>query len=177
MRVTGMPVQRADDLGDLLGVDLLLDQGVAVAWPCRGASARPSASWRLRSRSSPYWMRAATSQFACALGLLELDLLVVDLLLELLDRAERADFSFSQRAVRPGSSPELGAARARPSRAAACWRGVLPRRRDGPRSRSGAASCGGGPRRARRASSRSRCAAGWPPRRSGRSPCRAGSGR
>ncbi len=37
--------------------------------------------------------------------------------------------------------------------------------------------CGGGFRRARRAWSRSRCAAGWRLRRSGRSPCRGESGR
>ena len=44
-------------------------------------------------------------------------------------------------------------------------------------ARSRAAGCGARPRRSRWASSRSRCAAARPPRRSGRSPCRGGSGR
>ena len=46
-----------------------------------------------------------------------------------------------------------------------------------PRARSRAAGSGARPRRARPASSRSPCAASTPPRRPGRSPCRAGSGR
>ena len=46
-----------------------------------------------------------------------------------------------------------------------------------PRARSPAGSAAAPARRARPAWSRSPCAAGWPPRRRGRSPCRAGSGR
>ena len=46
-----------------------------------------------------------------------------------------------------------------------------------PAARSRAGACAGRPRRSRSASSRSRCAAGWRPRRPGRWPCRAGTGR
>ena len=168
-----------DDLGDVVGVDLLLEEHRrrAPSPRLRRAVARWIRARRAASRARGSPRSAARRRAAGRL------------------RARRA---------RPPCAPPRGAPsarrrpRSRPSRSATAPssrrsaraarrararspRGAPRRPRRSPcaarSARSRAASRGGRPRRSRSAASRSRCAAARRPRRPGRSPCRAGSGR
>ena len=172
-RVTGTPVQRLTtsatssastssfknalvglELGQLVGglVDPALELGQLAVADGRGAG-----------------------QVAVALEALGLAAALLELLLQLADARDGLLLGLPVgghgvgllRAARPARPRGGPGARRRPRRS--------PSRAPSSRSRAGA--CAGSRRRARSASSRSRCAAGWPPRRSGRWPCRAGTGR
>ena len=83
-RLTGMPVQRADDLGDVLGVDLLLEEARRAAAP----PARPPASWRSQLGDLAVAQLGGALEVGLALGALEL---AVGLLEALLDGRDLVD--------------------------------------------------------------------------------------
>ena len=160
-----------DDLGDLVGRHGLLHHGAAL--PSSPSSAlqlllqvRDHAVGELAgaSRGRP---GAAPAPARCAR--------CVELLFELLGVAELALLGLPALRQRLATSPR---ARRSTSRA---WRGgpwrPRPSPSSAPRARSSSASGRGRWRRAPRAWSRPACAGARRPRRRGRSPCRAGSGR
>ena len=155
-----------DDRGDVVLVDLLLHHRRRLGPLARARRAPPRARGARRSGSR---RRAARSP--CALGALGLHAQLVDLPRDLLDALERVLLP------RPARG-ELVAARLRLGELALERLAHAPASPSpSPRARSRAGARGARPRRARPARSRSPCAAATRPRRRGRSPCRAGSGR
>ena len=157
-----------DDLGDLLGVDFLRQQRALL----RDLDALAELRLAL-GRASPYRISRDALEIARALGALGLAAqLSIARLTSLIARriAPSRAASASGRARR--GLPRLGELALEPARACGL---VVSFSSACARSRAGA--CRVRPRRARSASSRSPCAAARPPRRSGRSPCPAGSGR
>ena len=108
-----------DDCGDLVGVDLLLHH--RRPWPLR----RLSSAFELLLQRRDLAVRelAGAREIAAALRLLQLGALLVELLLELLGRAELALLAFPAARSAPCSSP-----RARRSTCRACVEPVLGRR-------------------------------------------------
>ena len=114
-------------------------------------------------------------EVAVALGPLGLAAGLLELGLGGLDRVDRALLVLPARLHLGGALAQLGELGL--DRLAPLLRGRRPSPSSAPRARSRAAGSGARPRRSRSASSRSRSSAARRPRRSGRSPCRGGSGR
>ncbi len=175
-RETGIPVQRGDHLGDVLGVDLLLQElrrglvGVVGALALLGLR-----ELSLERGDLAVAQLGGALQVGVAGRLLELDLRLLDPLAHDRDGADRVLLALPLRGHPGRAAPAARRSRARSPRRRATRRRRSPSR--APAARSPAAGCGGRSRRSRSAWSRSRSAGGRPPRRSGRSPCRAGSGR
>ena len=155
-----------DDGGDVVLVDLLLHHRVLELRAVALLRARVSSCG-----SSPWRISAARLKSPRALGAFVLHAQLVDALRDLLDAVERLLLVLPAR--RQLVAPLLRLGELTLDRLAHLLRLLLPSRQA--RSRTGAR--GGRPRRARPGSSRSPSAAATPPRRRGRSPCRAGSGR
>ena len=158
-----------DDLGDVLGVDLLLEHALVVL---------QLVEVRRRLLDAP--LELGDAAVADLGGDVEVGLplqLRAQLLELLLQRADGVDGLALGLPV-PLHLGRLGVQRGQlvVQRVEA---GLATRRRSpspGRPARSRAAGCAARRRRSRSASSRSRCAACWPTRRRGRWPCRAGSG-
>ncbi len=165
-----------DDLGDLVLGDLLAQQRALRPRPSRAAPSR-RASCCSSSRQLAVLELGDPVQVVGALG--RLDLAAAP------SRSARAGPAACSMLVLLGLP--LRAQRVAPARGARPARGAAPRAapRDAASfsfasAASSISSCmtrRGRPRRARAASSRSRCGSSRTPRRPGRSPCRAGSGR
>ena len=156
IRVTGTPVQRLTTSAISSGVTSSFTSELPSSWQLAQLLL---GLLELRLEVAHLAVLDAGGDFPVALplGVLQLDLLVVELLLELLDRVHRPLLAFPAGGeggvllLQVGQLP-LGLVHLLP------WR-PGPSRGAGPRSRSGAASSAGGSRPARRASSRSRSAA------------------
>ena len=177
IRVTGMPVHLRDDLGDVFLVDLFLEHGArrpAGSASASSPSSRRSARARGASRNgaptafsrSPARSASSASAFACSISSLSFRISPIAFFSFCQLDFELRDFSFSARRA-PARWPS----------GAPCAAGPFPfvqrlaaRSRAARSRRSICVDLG-------RAANRSPCGARRPPRRSGRSPCRAGTGR
>ncbi len=170
MRSTGMPVQRDTTPAIWLAVTASSASTVPAAL-CFSASA----SLLLELRDAVVLQFAGTLIIAAPRRFGELVLQLVELLLQVGGLAELVLLGLPLRGQRVGLLFQIGQFLGRAA-SAAPW---SPRRSPcaAPPARSSAARSRGRDCRVPRAWNRSACAAAPPPRRPGRSPCRAGSGR
>ena len=170
------------DLGDVLGVDLLLEVPMPRRPGCLPAASvlaclRRPPSRLVSSGIVPYWSSAARPRSPARRACSSSTSRLLELLLKVGDRADRLLLLLPLGVHRRRALASPRPAPARAARGARRCRRRRTRARRATAARSPAAGCGGRPRRSRSAWSRSPCGSAPPPRRPGRSPCRAGSGR
>ena len=158
-------------VGDVVGTDLLLEHHVLAGLGLR----QRGVELLLHLGDAPVAQLGGLGQVAVALGALGLAAQRLELFLELADDVDRVLLVLpAWRSARP-ASPCGRPARRAASPAAPWTPRLLPW--PAPSLRSPAGAPAARPRRSRPAASRSPSAAGWPPRRPGRWPCPAGTGR